>query len=72
MRVRRLGWAGVEIEAGGTRLVIDCVRDLSPLFTGWQPGEGLAAPSGQATAALVTHLHRDHTDASALADASVW
>ncbi|MCX5451514.1 MBL fold metallo-hydrolase [Streptomyces libani] len=39
------------------------------LFTGWKPGEGLAAPSGKATAALVTHLHREHTDASALADA---
>ena len=70
MRVRRLGWAGVEIEADGERLLIDHVRDLSPLFTGWKPGEaGLAAPSGRATAALVTHLHRDHTDASALAEA---
>ncbi|MFF9787680.1 hypothetical protein [Streptomyces nigrescens] len=39
------------------------------LFTGWKPGEGLAVPSGKVTAALVTHLHRDHTDASALADA---
>ncbi len=39
------------------------------LFTGWKPGEGLAAPSGKVTAALVTHLHRDHTDASALAEA---
>ncbi|WP_020673434.1 MBL fold metallo-hydrolase [Amycolatopsis nigrescens] len=68
MRVRRLGWAGLEIEAGGTRLVIDYVRDLSPLFTGWKPGERLAAPSGTVTAALVTHLHRDHTDAAALAD----
>ncbi|NGO71182.1 MBL fold metallo-hydrolase [Streptomyces boncukensis] len=68
MRVRRLGWAGVEIEAAGTRLLIDYVRDLSPLFTGWKPGKGVAAPSGKATAALVTHLHRDHTDASALAD----
>ncbi|BET48020.1 MULTISPECIES: MBL fold metallo-hydrolase [Streptomyces] len=68
MRVRRLGWAGLEIEAGGERIVIDYVRDLTPLFTGWQPGPGLAAPSGTASAALVTHLHRDHTDASALAD----
>ncbi|MEW2526450.1 MBL fold metallo-hydrolase [Streptomyces sp. NPDC047071] len=68
MRVRRLGWAGLEMEAGGERLVIDYVRDLSPLFTGWRPGEGLAAPSGKAAAALVTHLHRDHTDAAALAD----
>ncbi|MCK2238631.1 MULTISPECIES: MBL fold metallo-hydrolase [unclassified Crossiella] len=68
MRVRRLGWAGVEIEAGGQRLVIDYVRDLSPLFTGWQPGAGLVRPSGKVAAALLTHLHRDHTDAAALAD----
>ncbi|MFC3451594.1 MBL fold metallo-hydrolase [Amycolatopsis speibonae] len=68
MRVRRLGWAGLEIEAAGERLVIDYVQDLSSLFTGWKPGEGLATPSGNVTAALVTHLHRDHTDAAALAD----
>ncbi|GAA2061555.1 MBL fold metallo-hydrolase [Streptomyces albiaxialis] len=69
MRVRRLGWAGVEIEAGGARMVIDHVRDLSPLFTGWTTGEGLVPPSGKAALALVTHLHRDHADAAALADA---
>ncbi|MFB7652506.1 MULTISPECIES: hypothetical protein [unclassified Streptomyces] len=40
MRVRRLGWAGREIETGGERLVIDYVRDLSPLFPGWKPGRG--------------------------------
>ncbi|WP_370934857.1 MBL fold metallo-hydrolase [Amycolatopsis sp. cg13] len=68
MRLRRLGWAGLEIEASDERLVIDYVRDLSPLFTGWKSGEGLAEPSGIATAALVSHLHRDHTDAAALAD----
>ncbi|MFI6026640.1 MBL fold metallo-hydrolase [Amycolatopsis magusensis] len=68
MRVRRLGWAGLELEAGEGRLVIDYVRDLSPLFTGWKPGDGLAVPGGTVTAALVTHLHRDHTDAAALAE----
>lgn len=67
MRVRRLGWAGLETEAAGQRLVIDYVKDLSPLFTGWRPGEGLAEPGGPVAAALVTHLHRDHTDATALA-----
>ncbi|MFD4668195.1 MBL fold metallo-hydrolase [Lentzea sp. NPDC058450] len=66
MRVRRLGWAGVEIEAAGKRLLIDYVQDLSPLFTGWKPGVGVTAASGEAMAALVTHLHRDHTDAAAL------
>lgn len=68
MRVRRLGWAGVELEASGQRLVIDYVRDISPMFSEWKPGDGLIAPSGEVSAALVTHLHRDHTDAAALAD----
>ncbi|MGA6162608.1 MBL fold metallo-hydrolase [Amycolatopsis magusensis] len=71
MRVRRLGWAGLELEAGEGRLVIDYVRDLSPLFTGWKPGDGLAVPGGTVTGALVTHLHRDHTDAAALAEVLV-
>ncbi|MDA3645478.1 MBL fold metallo-hydrolase [Saccharopolyspora indica] len=68
MRMRRLGWAGLEIEADGRRLVIDYARDLSPLFPKWKPGQALAVPSGTVTAALVTHLHRDHADAAALAD----
>lgn len=71
MRVRRLGWAGLEIEAGGKRLVIDYVRDISPLFTEWKPGEWVAAPTGKVDAALVTHLHRDHADAPALAEVLV-
>lgn len=68
MRVRRLGWAGVEIESGDRRLVIDYVQDLSPMFTGWTAGTGLTRPDGEVDAALVTHLHRDHTDAAAIAD----
>ncbi|MEW2447963.1 MBL fold metallo-hydrolase [Streptomyces parvulus] len=68
MRVRRLGWAGLEAEAGGKRLVIDYVRDISPLFTGWKPGGWLTGPTGRVDVALVTHLHRDHTDATALAE----
>ncbi|WP_439662552.1 MBL fold metallo-hydrolase [Lentzea sp. HUAS TT2] len=67
MRVRRLGWAGIEVEAAGKSLVIDYVQDLSPLFTGWRDGIGLTRPNGEVSAALVTHLHRDHTDATALA-----
>ncbi|SDG49278.1 L-ascorbate metabolism protein UlaG, beta-lactamase superfamily [Lentzea fradiae] len=68
MRTRRLGWAGLEVEAAGKRLVIDYVRDMTPLFHGWLPGIGLTAPSGKVDAALVTHLHRDHIDPAALVD----
>ncbi|WP_224391838.1 MBL fold metallo-hydrolase [Pseudonocardia sp. ICBG1293] len=67
MRLRRLGWAGLEVGSGGRRLVIDHVRDVSTMFPGWRPGAGLVAPDGEVDAALVTHLHRDHTDAGALA-----
>jgi L-ascorbate metabolism protein UlaG (beta-lactamase superfamily) len=76
MQVRRLGWAGVEIEAGGATVVIDALRDPNATFAplGATPGEvelpELVEPAaGRAVAALVTHLHRDHTDAAAIADA---
>lgn len=34
MEVRRLAWAGLEISAGGRRLVIDLVEDFSRLHGG--------------------------------------
>jgi L-ascorbate metabolism protein UlaG (beta-lactamase superfamily) len=78
MRVRWLGWAGVEIEAEGAALVIDPLADPGATFAAL--GEdvlsrvelpAVVAPeaSRTAVAGLVTHLHRDHTDAGALADA---
>lgn len=77
MRVRWLGWAGVEIEAAGESVVIDPLEDAGATFAplGDAAGEGplpvVAAPRsrGTAAAALVTHLHRDHADAAALAGA---
>ncbi|MEV5595321.1 hypothetical protein [Streptomyces sp. NPDC052496] len=33
MRLRRLGWAGVELEHAGQALVIDLIEDASPLFS---------------------------------------
>jgi L-ascorbate metabolism protein UlaG (beta-lactamase superfamily) len=78
MRVRRLGWAGVEIEAEGTSLVIDPLQDPAATFAalGDRAREvqlpELAQPRpGSALAGLVSHLHRDHTDAGALAAALV-
>jgi L-ascorbate metabolism protein UlaG (beta-lactamase superfamily) len=77
MRVRWLGWAGVEIEAEGASLVIDPLADPAATFAA--AGEraedvklpALAPPEarGTALAGLVSHLHRDHTDAGALAEA---
>ena len=67
MRLRRLGWAGVEIEHDGHTLLIDALKDGFPLI----PGERLVSPlgPGRAVAALVTHLHPDHADPRAIARA---
>ena len=78
MKVRWLGWAGVEIEAEGATLVIDPLEDPAATFAALPhevlakvPMPSVTAPAARGTAAagLVTHLHRDHTDATALAKA---
>lgn len=72
MRIRWLGWAGIEVEEQGERVVVDPLDDPAAVF-GWlgERGAGiplpeLIPPSPGAVAALVTHLHRDHADAAAL------
>lgn len=76
MRLRMLGWAGVEIEAGGATVVVDALHDAGAVFAPLVgKTEELDAPAvvpatpGAAVAGLVTHLHRDHADAVALAAA---
>ena len=73
MDIRRLGFAGIEItSSSGASLVIDLLEDLGSMtqFVG-PPLEPLPPPraSGSVGLALVTHLHRDHTDPAALAAA---
>ena len=70
MRVRRLGWSGLEIERSGDTLLIDYVLDTSelPLRDDRQPFPRAAEPA-RAVAALLTHLHADHADPVAVADA---
>jgi L-ascorbate metabolism protein UlaG (beta-lactamase superfamily) len=70
MRVRRLTWAGLEIQAPGATLVIDLLGGIPELsqYAG-EPTEDLLAPSGEAgtvVAAAITHPHSDHFDAEAL------
>jgi L-ascorbate metabolism protein UlaG (beta-lactamase superfamily) len=71
MRIRRLGWAGIELEAGETTAVVDLLEDLGPMrrFVGEakEPLPPPAAPEGTIALAFVTHLHSDHTDPAALA-----
>ncbi|MCX2733784.1 MBL fold metallo-hydrolase [Saccharopolyspora sp. NFXS83] len=70
MRIRRLAWAGLEIEAEGATVVVDLVQHPNELFGLRDPQAELPAPSaGAVDAALVTHLHVDHTGVPALARA---
>jgi L-ascorbate metabolism protein UlaG (beta-lactamase superfamily) len=75
VRVRWLGWAGVEIEDGdGATVVIDPLLDPAQTFAALgDAAERVALPrvasppgEGSAVAGCVTHLHRDHADAGAL------
>jgi L-ascorbate metabolism protein UlaG (beta-lactamase superfamily) len=72
MRIRRLGWAGLELEASGALAVIDLFQNVGSLigFVGEARGP-LLPPSGAGTVsvALATHLHADHADPAALAQA---
>ncbi len=75
MRIRWLGWAGVEVEVDGEHVVVDPLSDPAAVFawTGERaariPLPALTPPRVGAIAGLVTHLHRDHADAIALAAA---
>lgn len=76
MRLTWLGWAGVELEADGATVVIDPLADAGAVFAALgdrvagTPAPAVVAPAaGKAVAGMVTHLHRDHADAGALAAA---
>ncbi len=78
MRLTWLGWAGAELEADDATVVVDPLADAGAVFArlGEQaagtPLPQIVPPSaGRAVAGLVTHLHRDHADAAALAAALV-
>ena len=76
MRLTWLGWAGAELEADGATVVVDPLHDARAVFAPFgERSAGTPAPAvvaarpGTAVAGLVTHLHRDHADATALAAA---
>jgi len=69
MQVRRLSWAGIEILAGGQRLLIDPLEHVSSfkqLLGGplW-PVIPVASTASE-TNALITHKHSDHFDVELL------
>jgi L-ascorbate metabolism protein UlaG (beta-lactamase superfamily) len=67
MKVRWLGWAGVEIEADGASVVIDPLEDPGATFAALGDGArevqlpAVVAAEAQRTAVggMVSHLHRD-------------
>ncbi|WP_197380200.1 MBL fold metallo-hydrolase [Mycolicibacterium mengxianglii] len=69
MKIRRLGWAGIEVlSADGPSLVVDFVQDFF-LLSATRPPGAFVEPIQPAAAALVTHLHEDHTDVIAIQSA---
>jgi L-ascorbate metabolism protein UlaG (beta-lactamase superfamily) len=75
VQIRFLGWAGVEVQAQGEHVVVDPLQDARAVFA-WLgdraaaiPVPDIVPPADGAVAGLVTHLHRDHADAGALAAA---
>src|SRR3954452_6336188 len=72
MRLRWLGWAGVELGVDGSSLVIDPLEDAAAVFAPLGSDAKVALPAivppepGMAVPGRVTHLHRDHADAAAL------
>ncbi|HEX6711826.1 MAG TPA: MBL fold metallo-hydrolase [Thermoleophilaceae bacterium] len=72
MKLTWLGWAGVELAAGQSTLVIDPLEDAAAVFAPLGPAATEALPAivpptaSTAVAGLLTHLHRDHADAAAL------
>jgi L-ascorbate metabolism protein UlaG (beta-lactamase superfamily) len=72
MKITRLGWAGLELDAAGTTAVIDLLQNTGDMarFMG-EPHTALPGPArpGTAMLALVTHLHQDHADPAAIAAA---
>ncbi|HTX10458.1 MAG TPA: MBL fold metallo-hydrolase [Solirubrobacteraceae bacterium] len=75
MRIRWLGWAGVELEEQGERVVVDPLKESAAVFA-WmgERARAIQAPDvvparPGAIAGLLTHLHRDHADAPALSTA---
>ncbi|NUU66761.1 MBL fold metallo-hydrolase [Enterobacteriaceae bacterium BIT-l23] len=67
MKIRYLGWAGIEIDFNGQTLLIDYIQDTSAILSDAQFPQPLRP--GGAIAALVTHLHADHADPDALVHA---
>lgn len=70
-RIRRLGWAGIEIECQGETLLIDYIQDISKLGVIRSDAKPFPFSSnqGSTSVALLTHLHSDRADPGSLSSA---
>lgn len=76
IRIRSLGWAGIELGAGDATLLIDPLAEPGAVFAALgEEADAIVPPEvvgpsrpHAAAGALLTHLHRDHADAGAVAD----
>lgn len=65
MKVRRLSWAGLEVECGTTTVLIDPIEDRNS--AGIPPSDWVAIEATtKRRHALITHIHNDHYDPGAL------
>ncbi|WP_410676541.1 MBL fold metallo-hydrolase [Amycolatopsis sp. cmx-4-68] len=69
LRLRRLGWAGVEVRLGGTHLLIDPLRNVAELEPVLGPPKRRlpAVETPEGTHVVITHTHPDHYDRALLA-----
>ena len=69
MRIQRLSWAGIKVESGPCVVLVDPLLDCDRLrpFMGEAKSEIVSSLATEsADAILVTHLHPDHYDPSAI------
>jgi L-ascorbate metabolism protein UlaG (beta-lactamase superfamily) len=69
MRIQRLSWAGIKVDVDPTTVVVDLLEDtdrLRPIMG--EPKRPLVSleQEGSVQLAVITHLHPDHYDPSAL------
>jgi L-ascorbate metabolism protein UlaG (beta-lactamase superfamily) len=69
VQLRRLSWAGIEVQSDGWRIVIDPLENHEPFrhFAGDPRGPLVPVTIDEHTWALVSHVHHDHCDRSVLA-----
>ena len=64
LRMQRLSWAGVRLEAAETSLLIDPWTNTASFGGSWPREVVQPAASAKRKSVLITHIHNDHFDAA--------